>query len=59
MFNPNKNNSLYEIELISSYKEGSYVKLSKHIWVKFFQLLKITKYVNRYGNIYRSLAKTR
>ena len=38
MFNPNKNNSLYEIELISSYKEGGYVKLSKHIcfWLIFF-----------------------
>ena len=31
MLNPNKNNSLNEIELIGSYKEGGYVKFSKHI----------------------------
>ena len=31
VLNSNKNNSLYEIELISSNKEGGYVKLSKHI----------------------------
>ena len=38
MLNPNKNNSLYKIELISSYKEKGYVKLSKHIcfWGKLF-----------------------
>ena len=46
VLNPNKNNSLYEILLISSYKEGGYAKLSKHIcfWGKYFYLLKITNY---------------
>ena len=55
MLNPNKNNSLYEIEWIGSYKEEGYVKLSKHICLleQMFLTFENYKMFNQFGNIHR------